>query len=216
MKQKTKAKSKLSFMGGKDRKESNKRELAPDIVNAMNVMKNLDDDTKQALSIAERMDEIKDRNKALSWSDRRRLKKNPESSFIITMFYSNGTSRTFVLKSKQKTFMHRKKMYVLLEEDVWFDLSLNQFHFFYHETCSTPINREIAFVPDVDAPAGKQEAFFSVTPSNLKDIIKMEYVKALASAMEISKYLKLIALLAVLAIMGGLITIGMMYAKFYR
>jgi len=107
-------------------------------------------------------------------------------------------------------------MYVIIYEEVWKDLNLDNYHFFYNEGCSVPINRELYWEKDMDADITKQEAFFSVTPHNLSPIIKMEYVKALANSVELNKYLQLNTLLNFLNLAGTFIVIAMLYYGVFK
>jgi len=150
------------------------------------------------------------------WWSKRQSEKKPEQAYIVTMFYNNGTSKTFIITTDKKTFIHKSKMYVIIYEEVWKDLNLDNYHFFYNEGCSVPINRELYWEKDMDADITKQEAFFSVTPHNLSPIIKMEYVKALANSVELNKYLQLNTLLNFLNLAGTFIVIAMLYYGVFK
>lgn len=113
-----------------------------------------------------------------------KLKSKPEKSFLIKMLFSNGTSKEFVIVGKTETFDYRKRTYYLQYENSWFNITQNQYELTYFDDFPVPVNRKIIKEGD--------EAFFSVTPENLKPLIKMEYVKALASSEEITKKLKTI------------------------
>ena len=115
-------------------------------------------------------------------------------AFLITMRFSNGTRRTWLIVSKKEFFKYRKRMYHLYYENAWYDLTHQTYHLDYFDDYTEPIDRKIMLKSDEDAPAGKETSFFSVTPSNIKPIIKMEYVKALAESQSINKYLKMIML----------------------
>ena len=132
----------------------------------------------------------------LSWWQRRKLKKAPQHSFIITMFFRNGTSKTWVLKCKDSTFNVGKKHYFLYYEESFFDLSMNQYHLYYAEGYPIPINREIV----VD----KDNTFFRVSPESLKDLIKMKYFDAIVRASELEKRQK--------ALIIGIIVLGVIVA----
>jgi hypothetical protein len=108
----------------------------------------------------------------LSWLDRRKLKTDPEHTYIITMWFANGTCKTWVLKSKKRIFKQSGKHYYIHYEESYYDISLNQYHLYYHENFPNPINREVV----------KQgnEVYFSITPENLKDFIDMKYTEVLA------------------------------------
>lgn len=138
----------------------------------------------------------KEKWKGLSRKDRKRLKKNGDKAFMITMMFSNGTCREFVIIGKTEYFDYRKRTYYLRYEDSWFNLTQNQFELFFFDDCPVPISREIMKKGD--------KKFFSVTPENLKPLIKMEYVKALASSDDVIRKVKTILVLVIvgLALMG--------------
>lgn len=135
--------------------------------------------------------ELKKRQ-GLSFWDKRKLAKHPDQCFLITMHYSNGTTRSFVVRAKGETFQHKKRVYYLRFEDGWYDLTFGQYHLHYWDDCSVPISREFQRKGD--------EAFFTVTPENLKPLLKMEYIKVLAQSHEINKYLR--AILALTLVVG--------------
>ena len=124
----------------------------------------------------------KKKHNKLGWWNKRKLKKNADRSFLIKFFFSNGTCKEFVIVGKAETFMYRKRCYYLRYEDCWFNLTQNQFELDFHDDCAVPIKREIHKEGD--------EAFFSVSPDNLKPLIKMEYVKALATSDDVIKLIK--------------------------
>lgn len=146
--------------------------------------------------------EVKEKQKlkGLSWLQKRKLKKKPESSFLIRMFFSNGTSKEFVISTKKETFDYIGKTFYLRYEDSWFNLTQNQYELNYFDDYPVPLDREIKRIGDKN--------YWSVTSENLKPIIKMEYVKALASSQEIDKYLKMVATLSVMLIF---LMLGVLY-----
>lgn len=107
----------------------------------------------------------------LSIKDKFILDRNPTETFLITMLFSNGTSKEFVIKTNKRTFIFAKKMYYLFYEEAYFNISSNQYQLIFHETCTCPINREIILDGD--------EGYFVNTPENMKDLLSMEYAKAL-------------------------------------
>ena len=141
----------------------------------------------------------KNRIKFSFW-DRRKLRVSPDKSFIVTMMFNNGTLKTFIIRTKDSTFTMKGKTYYLYYEETWFDLSLNQYHLFFHEAFSVPINREVL--------QSGNESFFAVTPENLKSIIKFEYVKVLAGAHSIANQFKILFILIIVNIlMSGLMAL---------
>lgn len=114
------------------------------------------------------------------------------SSYIVTMMFNNGTLKTFVVQTTKSTFMANKKTYFLYYEESWFDISMNQYHLFYHENFAVPINREVEQRGD--------ERFFVVKPENLKPLIDFEYVKILAGNIGLDKALRTLIVLAIITL----------------
>lgn len=131
----------------------------------------------------------KKKYQGLSWRQRRKLKKKPETSFLIKMYFSNGTSKEFVISSQNETFDYLGRTFYLRYEDSWFNLTQNQYELNYFDDYPVPLDREIT--------RKGEKSYWSVTSSNLKPIIKMEYVKALASAQTLDRYLKLLLILGI-------------------
>jgi hypothetical protein len=148
-------------------------------------------------------------HKGLSFWDKKKLKDKPDQSFLIEMIFSNGTSRTFVIATKSELFTYKKKTYYLRYQDAVFDLTNREWKLIYHDDHSTPIQKEIVMQRDPDSD--KPEAYFSVHPSNLKPIIRMEYVKALAESQEISKYFKIMIFVMAFGILLTAINLYMTY-----
>jgi hypothetical protein len=145
----------------------------------------------------------KSRYYRLGWNDRRKLKKNLEEAYLIHMLFGNGTSKTFVLTTTKKTFKMKGKTYFLYFEETWFNISMNMYELFYNEKFSVPINREII--------QQGNEAYFNVTPENLKQIIDFEYVKVLAGAHSFSKILKTLLVIGFVNIAIAIISIFLKY-----
>ena len=49
---------------------------------------------------------LKKKWEGLLKKDKRKLKKKPETSFLVRMFFSNGTSREFVVSTNNELFTH--------------------------------------------------------------------------------------------------------------
>ncbi len=153
----------------------------------------------------------KERWLKFSFFDRWKLDKHPERSFVITMKFTNGTCKTWVIKSKEPYFKYAGKMYSIVYEENYFDLSLRQFHLFYAENHPIPINREIVQLENPSDP-NKKEAYFSVTPSNLEPLIKQQYVKALTGGEEFQKTTKALLIIAFINLIATIIILILMYA----
>ncbi len=145
----------------------------------------------------------KKRKSKLGYWNKRKLKKHPESSFLIRMKFSNGTSKEFVVYTRKETFKYMKRTFYLRYENSWFNLTQNQYELDYFDDYPVPLDREILKKGD--------KAYWSVTSDNLKPLIEMEYVKALASSADIDKYLKMNATLSVVLMFMMLILIFFMF-----
>lgn len=139
----------------------------------------------------------------LGYWNKRRLKKKPETSFLIRMKFSNGTSKEFVVSTKNETFKYMKRVYYLRYENSWFNLTQNQYELDFFDDYPVPLDREVLKKGDI--------AYWSVTSSNLKPLIEMEYIKALASSADIDKYLKMNATLSVFLVFIMLILTFFMF-----
>lgn len=139
----------------------------------------------------------------LKLADKARMRLRPSSSFLVTMLFSNGTSRQFVVSTGKETFTYKGRTYFLRYEDAWFDLSYNQYRLMYFDDYPCPIDRKVTRKGD--------KSFWSVTAANLKPLIKMEYIKALAQAQELSRYLKMAMLFSILSTAGCIIIIALVY-----
>ena len=127
-----------------------------------------------------------DAEKILGYWDRRKLRKFPEKTYFVSMLFPNGTFREFVIVASEPTFDYKGKTYIIDTQKAYWDLMQCQYRLMYHFEYCCPISREIIHVTD----RGK-EIFLSVNPSNVKELIKQEYVKILASSQNIDMYLKL-------------------------
>lgn len=151
-----------------------------------------------------RVSEIK-KGSGLSWWDRQKLKRNPETSYIISMEFSNGTTRDFVVATRDETFTYKGRTYYLRYEDARFDLSRNQYKLVFHEDHCLPLSRAIHRLPA--APGDKWGAALrNINSTNLKPLLSMEYIKILAENL-ISKLVKLILIVSILALLLGIITL---------
>lgn len=117
--------------------------------------------------------DIKETKTKFSFWDKWRKKRNPAYVFTVTMRYSNGSERTFTVKSKQEWFKHGKRVYYLYSENAVDDLTNGVAHLYYDEDVCVPIER----IPERRG----NESFWLVSPDNLEHVIGMKYVEALTS-----------------------------------
>jgi len=138
---------------------------------------------------------------------RLKLNKKADSSFLVTMLFSNGCTRQFVIATNKETFKYKGRMYHLRYENSWFDLSFHQYRLFYFDDYAEPIDREVMKAGDKN--------WFSVTSSNLKPLIKQNYVKALQESAELTRLLKLVLLIAGLGLIcSGIVAFVTVFGKF--
>ena len=130
-----------------------------------------------------------------------KIKFAPSTTFLIHMEFSNGTMKNFILKSSKETFTYKGRMYYLRYEDSLYHLTHSLYELRYHEDYAVPIDRKIINKPDPNNKANPT-AYFSVSSHNLAPLIKMEYVKALAEAQELTKYLKLGLIVSLIVLVG--------------
>ncbi len=146
------------------------------------------------------------RKSKLKFFDKRRLKKKPETSFLIRMIFSNGTSKEFVISTRAEIFTYKKRTYYLQYDESVFNLTQNQYELSYFDDVPTPLRRRIIKTGD--------KAFWAVTPENLKPLIEMNYVKVLAQNTEIDKYLKSTTMLTIFNMMLGFIILFFSYKSY--
>ena len=130
------------------------------------------------------------------FADKYHVKHKPEKSFLVTIMFSNGTVKTFVIVSKDELFSFRKRNYYLRYENAWYDINHKMYRLFFFDDFVSPVEREVI-------QSGDKE-YFTVKPSNVAPLLKMEYVKALASS-DLSKWLKMVLLLTFVVLMVTLI-----------
>jgi len=143
---------------------------------------------------------------------KRKLKKKPDQTFLIRMKYNNNTSKNFILSTTDMMFRHGKTWYFLYYEESYFNINCNIYELEYHEDHCLPINREIQIEKTDDKEKNKENEIFNcVTPRNLKATIDMEYVKALVSGEELSKFIKIILVLSAFTVIGTLLIAIQLY-----
>lgn len=170
------------------------------------LIKDFEDARKKMASKKKYIPEVEDGKvrEKLKWEklgfwQKRKLKRKPETSFLIRMFFSNGTSKEFVISTTKETFDYLGRTYYLRYEDAYFNLTQNLYELNYFDDYPVPLDREVVKIGD--------KKFWTVTSENLKDIIKMEYVKALASSQELNKFLRMNATLSVLIVFMNMVVI---------
>ena len=141
--------------------------------------------------------------------DKLKLKMFRTQTFVIEMFFSNGISKTFTIRTRKEYFAFKGKIYYLRYEDSWFNLSVNEYKLYYNEDYCCPIDRRIESLPDKTAPEGFEKEYFTVTPSNIKSLMKYEYIKKITNFEDMNKYLKILLILVAINLLINVIkTLG--------
>lgn len=143
----------------------------------------------------------------LGFWEKHHLKKNAEHTFIVRMLFANGTAKEFAVHSKSQTFTYKGKTYYLFYEECYFDLSLNQFLFIFHENFSVPINREIVEKAEKEG----DEAYFVVKPGVLKDYGKMESLRAVVGKGDQDKLMLIVLIVSAASALLSLFTLILMF-----
>lgn len=152
--------------------------------------------------------------KGLGKMDVLKMRMLPRTTFLITMRHRNGTKNTFSLQSTKNTFKYKGGSYFLHPADAWFNANHREYELDYHIDCPVPLSKSYHKEIDKDEKGTeRQKAFWHVTPHNLKQLIMMEYVKAMAQALEMSRYLKFTMLFSVVSATVSIINMVMIYRK---
>ena len=174
-------------------KGKRKREKSANKETPERVEQNKNKDVELPVSLdGKKVREIK-KKEGINIFGRLKLRRNADSSFLITMLFSNGCSRQFVLATNKETFKYKGRTYHLRYENSWFDLSFNQYRLYYFDDYPEPIDRKVIKQGD--------EKFFAVTSSNVKPLIKQSYVKALQEGADLGRYLKMTLLITVITLL---------------
>jgi len=138
----------------------------------------------------------------------KKFTKKPDQTFLIRMKYNNGTLKNFILSTTDMMFKHGSKWYFLYYEEAWFNINHKVYELEYHENFCLPINREVQLD---NKNKEQQEIYANITPTNLKNTIDMEYVRALVSGEELSKFLKITMVLSAFTVLGMLLLAYQIY-----
>lgn len=130
--------------------------------------------------------EIKQGEK-ISWRDRIRMGRNSDTAWVVTMLFSNGTCRQFVICTGQEMFKYKNRWYHLRYENSWFDLSFKYYRLFYFDDYVEPLDKEIIRKGDT--------AWWTITPSNVKGYTRQQHIKNITES-EITKWLKIIMIVS--------------------
>ena len=150
--------------------------------------------------------EINSKEENLKYLDKVKLNLFPTKTFLISMHFSNGTMKQFVIYSNREIFEYKKRHYYLRYEDAWFDTTYKLYRLNYFDDYPYPIDRKVTKITQ-----SGDKSLFTVSPENLKPLIEMEYVKALASAHQITQWLKLTLMMSVGSLIIGIINAIMIY-----
>ena len=135
--------------------------------------------------------------------DRRKLKKKPDISFLIKMKFSNGTTRYFVIATKDELFTYKGRSYYLRHQDSWFNINTNQYELEFFDDAPVPISKKLIQVGD--------KSFHAVNSENLKPLFLARKAEILASAQNIDRFMRNILLICLFIAFLVFITMFLVY-----
>jgi len=123
----------------------------------------------------------------ISIMDRIKMGRHGDTAWVITMLFSNGTCRQFVITTKEELFKYKGRWYHLRYENSWFDLSFKYYRLFYFDDYVEPLDKEVIRKGDT--------SWWTTTPSNIKPYAKQQWAKNLVES-DITRWLKIITVIA--------------------
>jgi len=123
--------------------------------------------------------------------ERIKMGRNSDIAWIVTMLFSNGTCKQFIICTKDELFKYKNRWYHLRYENSWFDLSFKYYRLFFFDDYVEPLDKEII--------RQGETSWWSVTPSNIKGYAKQQYVKNLTES-DITKWLKTITVMVMVSL----------------
>jgi hypothetical protein len=142
------------------------------------------------------------KHQGLKWGFKRKLKKNPTKSYLITMIYGNSSCNHFVGIPNANGFIkHRKKLYHINQKLCVWDANENNNRVYFHENYVEPLEIKEVTVDGAESPS----YMTYVTPENVGPVIRMESVRLIAEGPDLQKWLRIttfvsIAVLCILVI----------------
>jgi len=125
----------------------------------------------------------------MNWKDKGKLQKNPTSTYVVTMLFGNATCEHYVIDTSDNFFVINKKRYHLNKLLGWYDVNFHQNRLIFYEDYVEPIEPRIKIEGD--------KAYLYITPSNMKQVMEMEYVKILSQSAELTKWLKILIFICI-------------------
>jgi hypothetical protein len=142
------------------------------------------------------------------WVDKLR----PSSTYLIEMYYSNGTISHLTVSTNGTYFKYNKRSYVIDEERKIYNNSTRLYMLRYHENFALPFSTQISsselkgMIPDEFSHTKSDfNIRTSFNPSVLIDVLKGEYTKGVIKGAEISQYIKRSFLLMIIVLIAVLL-----------
>lgn len=114
------------------------------------------------------------------WS-KRTLEKKPHLALIVKMIFPNGTTKEWVIPAKKDSFKYQGKRYVIDTKHSFYNVNQSQFEAWYYFGSPFPIENV--------KTEGSNEAYLAINPDNAGPVIDQNYIKILATANEINRYM---------------------------
>jgi hypothetical protein len=162
--------------------------------------------TSMPITVEEGSAKIAEKQRGLSWKQKMKLSRSPTKTYLVTMFYGNGSCEHFVVETTSHFFSHGKnKKYHINKTLCQWDANENTYHLYYHEDQAEPLEFKQIHVNETT-----DTMMASVTPENLDSVIKMEFVRLIAEGPELGKMMRIMLFLGI-ATLGLLLIITIIF-----
>ena len=162
--------------------------------------------TSVPITVEDGSAKVAEKHQGLSWRQKIKLSRSPTKTYLVTMFYGNGSCEHFVVETTSHFFSHGKnKKYHINKTLCLWDANENTYHLYYHEDQVEPLGFKLIHVEE-----GTDTMMASVTPENLDSVIKMEFVRLIAEGPELGKMMRIMLFLGI-ATLGLLLIITIIF-----
>lgn len=131
-------------------------------------------------------------NEKLKLKEKIKLMLKPTQTFLVTMFFANGTTTHFVIEAKEHFFKYKKKKYHINPDVAWYDINFHQSRLFYYIDYLEPLDKTIY--------CDGNKSYLKITPDSIEPLIEMEYIKVLSQSQQLTKWIKMAIFLLIIVL----------------
>jgi hypothetical protein len=131
------------------------------------------------------------------------------TKFLIQMHMENAQVFTFTIKAKEK-FTWRKGVYVIDENCKRWNANCKLFELHYHERCSIPFSIEFSHTETKNKLKEIESVDLAVNPETLEIYIHSQFIQKIMQGADMEKLFGFLKIAAVITILEGIITIGLL------